>query len=105
MRHGVPGKIRIVLFLTLLSAVAVAEAAPPLTFKFKTIKIPGAQSTAIYGINNPGAMVGSYVDSAGVRHGFTLVKGKVAQIDDPKGTDTYCFAINTPGAIVGYSAT
>jgi len=105
MTQGISGQIRIVLFLTLLSALAAAADTPPLTFKFKTIKVSGAQSTAIYGINNLGAMVGSYVDGSGVRHGFSLLKGKVVKIDDPKGTDTFCFAINKAGAIVGYYAT
>ena len=105
MKHGTLCQIRLVLFLALLCAVAAAADAPSLTFKFKTIKVPGAQSTAIYGVNNLGAMVGSYVDSGGVRHGFMRANGKVVKIDDPKGTDTYCFAINKTGAIVGYYAT
>jgi len=93
-----------VVLLVVLSVAAAAEA-PKLTFKFKTIKVQGAQSTAIFGVNNAGAMVGSYVDSGGVRHGFRLAGGKVRTIDDPSGTDTYCFAINKAGAIVGYYTT
>src|ERR1700680_4029185 len=104
MRHVSLSLGRFVLLLALLSAAAAAET-PKLIFKFKTIKVAGAQSTAIYGINNMGAMVGSYVDSGGVRHGFTLANGKVVKIDDPNGTDTYCFATNRAGAIVGYYAT
>src|ERR1700731_2348572 len=95
---------RFALFLLLLSLPAAAQT-PGLKFKFKTIKVPGAQSTAIFGVNNAGAMVGSYVDSGGVRHGFKLSAGKATKIDDPKGTDTYCFAINKASAIVGYYAT
>ena len=90
--------------LALLFVNAAAQT-PALTFKFKTINVAGAQSTGIYGINNAGAMVGSYVDSGGVRHGFELLGGKLAKIDDPKGTGTYCFGINKSGAIVGYYAT
>ena len=107
MRHGRSSLGCLVLFFALL-LVAVAAETPTatLTFKFKTIKVAGAQSAAIYGVNNNGAMVGSYVDSSGVRHGFKrLSTGKVIPIDDPKGTDTYCFAINKTGAIVGYYAT
>jgi probable HAF family extracellular repeat protein len=104
MRADRSGLGRVVLLLALLSVATAAET-PKLTFKFKTIKVAGAQSTAVYGINNAGAMVGSYVDSGGVRHGFRLSGGKVTKIDDPKGTDTYCFAINKAGAIVGYYTT
>src|ERR1700731_4499431 len=102
MRYG-DSNLRIMVFLALLSLTSAAET-PTLTFKFTTIRVAGAQSTAVYGINNLGAMVGSYVDSSGVRHGFRLAAGKVTKIDDPNGTDTYCFAINKAGAIVGYYA-
>jgi probable HAF family extracellular repeat protein len=95
---------RLVVLLTLLSVAAVAES-PKLTFTYTTIKVPGAQSTAVFGINNAGVMVGSYVDKGGVRHGFRLSGGKLKKIDDPSGTNTYCFAINKTGAIVGYYTT
>ena len=62
--------------LALLFVNAAAQT-PGLTFKFKTINVAGAQSTGIYGINNAGTMVGSYVDSGGVRHGFELSGGKL----------------------------
>src|ERR1700680_2792767 len=104
MRHVSLSLGRFVLLLALLSAAAAAET-PKLIFKFKTIKVAGAQSTAIYGINNAGAMVGSYVDSGGGRHGFRLSGGEGKNIDDPNGTDTYCFAINKAGSIVGYYTT
>ena len=102
MRHA---RLRRCLMVLALLSVAAAAETPTLTFKFKTIKVKGAQTTAIYGVNNAGTMVGSYVDSSGVRHGFSLSGGKVSTLDDPKGTDTYCFAINKAGAIVGYYAT
>jgi probable HAF family extracellular repeat protein len=94
---------RLVVLVVLFSVAALAET--PLTFTYTTIKVAGAQSTAIYGINNAGVMVGSYVDGSGVRHGFTLSGKKVKKIEDPKGTDTYCFGINKAGAIVGYYST
>src|ERR1022692_588096 len=92
------------LLLVVLTFVLVATAAktPKLTFKFTTIKVKGAQSTAIFGVNNAGAMVGSYVDQAGVQHGFRLVGGKVKKIDDANGIGTSCFGINKAVAIVGY---
>ncbi len=52
---------RLVVFAALVTVAALAET-PTLTFTYTTIKVTGAQSTAIYGINNAGAMVGSYVD-------------------------------------------
>ena len=88
-----------------LTFVFVATAETPLSFRYKTIKVKGAQSTAIFGVNNAGVMVGSYVDSGGVRHGFRLSRGKVSTIDDSKGMDTYCFAIDKAGTTVGYYVT
>jgi hypothetical protein len=87
MRHGRSSLGCFVLFFALL-LVAVAAETPTatLTFNFKTIKVAGAQSTAIYGVNNNGAMVGSYVDSGGVRHGFKrLSTGKVTRISALSG--------------------
>ena len=95
---------RLVVLLALLSVAAVAES-PKLTFTYTTIKVAGAQSTAVFAINNAGVMVGSYVDKGGVRHGFILSAGKVKKIDDPSGSNTYCFGINKAGAIVGYYTT
>jgi probable HAF family extracellular repeat protein len=94
---------QVIFLLAVLCGVAAAES-PKLTFKFTIIKVKGAQSTALYGINSGGVMVGSYVDSGGVRHGFQLTAGKVKNIDDPNGTDTYCLGINKTGAIVGWYA-
>src|SRR5215471_11488543 len=87
--------------LLVVLSVAVTVAAPALTFTFKTIQIPGASSTGVYGINNSGVMVGSYVDGQGKRHGFMLAGAVLTNIDDPNGTNTYCFAINKSGVIVG----
>jgi probable HAF family extracellular repeat protein len=88
-----------------IGLVAAAADAQKIAFKYKTIDVAGAQSTAIFAINNRGAMVGSYMDSSGVRHGFLLSKGKVINIDHPNGMNTYCFGINNAGAIVGYYTT
>jgi hypothetical protein len=82
---------------------ATAADAPKLTFKFTTIDVPGSHGTNIAGISNPGAMVGWwYTDQNGDSHGFRLLRGRVTNIDDPKGTNTLCFAINKHGVIVGW---
>ena len=53
-------------------------------------------------INDAGIMVGGYVDSSGISHGFMLKGGKTITIDDPNGSNGSCFDINTNGVIVGY---
>ncbi len=47
-------------FVLAFMITAVAANAPTLTFKFKTIRVPGALTTALNGINNAGVMVGLY---------------------------------------------
>lgn len=67
-----------------------------------TFKYPGATTTTAWGINNLGVVVGWFVDSAGLTHGFVLQKGVYAQIDVP-GTNgtTACHGINDGGTITG----
>jgi probable HAF family extracellular repeat protein len=67
-----------------------------------TFKFPGATSTIAWGINNLGGVVGWFVDSAGLTHGFVLQKGTYTQIDVP-GTNgtTACHGINDNGTITG----
>ncbi len=104
MKHCRAGAGQLI-FLLAAVLCAVAAETPKLTFTYTTIKVKGAQSTALFGINNAGVMVGAYVDSSNVTHGFRLANGKVKKIDDPNGVTTYCFGINNAGAIVGYYAT
>ena len=49
---------------------------------FTTIDVPGATATTVIGINDPGELVGTYVDAKGNRHGFLLSKKGV--LHDPR---------------------
>jgi len=53
------------------------------TKKFTDIKIKGATGVEASGINDSGAIVGTYIDSAGVGHGFLKVGAKVTKLDPP----------------------
>jgi len=81
--------------------LATAADAPTITFKFKTVKIPGSISTEPGGINNAGASVGFYVDSAGLDHGYILSGKKVTTLDDPNAVagTTEGSNLNPDGAI------
>jgi probable HAF family extracellular repeat protein len=70
-------------------------------FTFKTISVSGALYTTARGINNSGEIVGYYVDSGGVTHGFSLLGKTLTTIDDPNGTATFCEGVNSNGEIVG----
>jgi probable HAF family extracellular repeat protein len=75
-----------------------------------TIDVPGASSTTVYGTNNRGQLVGSYVDADGREHGFLLERDKVTAIDhpdapdDPAASNTAASDVNDRGQIVGFYA-
>ena len=53
------------------------------TKKFTDITIKGGTSIEAAGINDKGAVVGTYVDSAGKAHGFLKVGAKITNLDPP----------------------
>jgi hypothetical protein len=73
-----------------------------------TLDVPGATSTALYGINDNGDIVGIYTDSNGVVHGFLRRHtGTVTKLDYP-GTDcsgctltTVAMGINKNAKVAG----
>jgi uncharacterized membrane protein len=81
---------------------ALAQDNSGVTFSFTSIVVPDTEQTAIYGINNNGAMVGYYTDEAGATHGLLLVDGAVTTFDHPHGTyGTLAVNMNSAGTIVG----
>jgi uncharacterized membrane protein len=91
--------------LAFIVVAATAAVDPPLTFTFKAFDVPGATATNSGGISNTGVIVGQYVDSALVGHGFILNGKKLTKLDDPKGTagstGASNLALNGPIAVVG----
>ena len=75
-----------------------------------TVNVPGSQDTLLYGVNDSGALVGSYVDAQGLEHGFMLENGTLTVIDppgspaSPAARDTGATDINDQGQIVGFYA-
>lgn len=91
----------------LLSAVlAPAQAAPSsISFKFTSFDYPGAVATQGLGINNADVIVGYFLDSSLVSHGFArLPNGTFLEIDDPDGIRTLLFGINDSNLAVGFYA-
>jgi len=90
--------VSILLTLALVSVpMAIGQ-----TYNFRNIKIPNAQSTTPYGINDSGVISGNYIDSLEVSHCFMLSGHTITTIADPHGNSTNCFGINAFGDIVGF---
>jgi probable HAF family extracellular repeat protein len=70
-------------FCTLSSGDTAAFTYDSATKKFTDIKIKGATQVMASGINDKGAVVGTYADSGGVQHGFLLVGKKLTKLDPP----------------------
>lgn len=62
----------------------------------------GATAASANAINDSGAIVGNYTDSAGMTHGFLLKKGKYTTLDVTGAKSTIATGINKTGKIVLY---
>jgi uncharacterized membrane protein len=85
---------------TILSAIVLSFG----TAKAQTLTsfdVPGSASTAAVGINNDGAVVGNYADSAGNVHGFLLQHENFTTVDCPGAVKTAAIGITSQGDIVG----
>jgi hypothetical protein len=83
--------------------ISVAFASIASAQTYTTIDFPGAVATTLNGgPNPPGTSVGSYTDTSGVTHGFTLTKQGVFTSFDPPGSAlTIPNFIDPQGVIVG----
>jgi hypothetical protein len=70
--------------------------------QYITIDDPNAIGTVPNGINDPGDIVGEYVDSTGNVHGVLLNGGTYTTIDVPNGAEARATSINSRGDIVGW---
>ena len=76
----------------------------PFTLKggvYRTLIVPGAASARAFSVNSVGQIVGDYIDTAGVRHGFVDTAGTFTTIDFPGSVDTTVTDINANGDMVG----
>jgi hypothetical protein len=92
---------RLVAMCTISVALATSSIASAQTYK--TIDFPGAVATTLNGGPDPqGTSVGSWTDTGGVTHGFTLTKkGLFASFDPPGSTLTTPNFISPQKVIVG----
>jgi len=72
--------------------------------KFTRISYPGSSSTYVSSISDKGVILGSYLDSQGLEHGFILESGVYTTVDNPKADPLQGQSladINSSGMIVG----
>ena len=86
-------------FLTGTAAGTFGQTAPAQTFI--TVDYPGATETDVREINNNGVMVGRYLDSQQIIHGFVLRNGAFTAINFPGAVDTAVWGINDNGDLAG----
>ncbi len=86
-----------------VTCIAFATSSIASAQTYLSIDFPGATTTILDGGPNPeGTSVGTYVDAAGVTHGFVLnKKGIFTSFDVPGSTSTTPNVIDPQGAIVG----
>src|SRR6266567_752329 len=84
--------------------LVVFPAASFAAYSFTDVDYPGAVWTVPTGINDSGQIVGQYLASSGVRHGFLLSGGTYTTIDcpDPYTDGSNAVGINNSGQIVGF---
>ena len=70
------------------------------SFTFSTISVSGAVETDANAIDTAGTIVGYYVDSQGVDHGFSDTAGKITILDVPDSIGTLAYGINEDGDVV-----
>jgi hypothetical protein len=64
--------------------------------------VPGSLQTVGFGMNNTGSVVGYYIDTAGMAHGFRKDGDEYTTVDFPGAVGTLLTGINDSGAMVGY---
>ncbi|MGO9197264.1 MAG: hypothetical protein ACLQK4_09060 [Acidimicrobiales bacterium] len=108
LRRGSVGLVAACLLAALASpvtAATTASAAPAggLHFKFKTFDVPKSIYTDILGVNDSGVMVGQYIDTSLVAHGFIVMKdGHIITVDVKGAYGTGIQSVNGKGTAVGW---
>ncbi|HTA23352.1 MAG TPA: hypothetical protein VK763_07445 [Terriglobales bacterium] len=87
-------------FLTI--AVALTLSALPARAALHTVDVPNATETDCNDINTANTVVGFFIDSSGVTHGFVLVGKKLTTVDVPGSTATLLYGLNNHNEAVGW---
>jgi fibronectin type III domain protein len=86
------------------SPTASAMPSASILYQISSMDVPSSNYTYATGINSSGQVVGYYLDSSNMQHGFLLSAGTFSTIDYPGAETewgTQLWGINDSGAIVG----
>jgi probable HAF family extracellular repeat protein len=87
---------------TIAYACSVSWIWEPAKYAYSFFTVPGGtEYTCAYGINDKGQVVGGFVDSSGVTHGFLKDGESYTTIDVPGASNTGASWIDNKGEIVG----
>jgi hypothetical protein len=87
-------------FLTI--AVALTLSALPAQAALQSVNVPNATETDCNDINTANIVVGFFIDTGGVSHGFVLINKKFTTVDVPGSTATLLYGINNHNEAVGW---
>lgn len=68
--------------------------------RFSDENVPNPVQSLVVGINNPGEVLGAYVDTNGVMYGFKYRDAKFQSIDVPGASATATVSVNLAGVLL-----
>lgn len=87
------------------ATVECLESRTLLTVAYKVLDLgvlPGGTTSAAYGLNQAGAVVGNATAANGVTHGFKFINGKMTDLGNPlSSVVSHGYAINAKGDVTG----
>jgi hypothetical protein len=89
------------LVFALFVAGSFAQTRTSVTYKYTPVDYPGTATTSANGINNGNIIVGSYLDSSNVSHGFKYANGAFTGLNFPGAATTTPMGISDTGDVVG----
>jgi hypothetical protein len=89
------------LVFALFVAGSFAQTRTSVAYKYTPVDYPGAATTSANGINNGNVIVGSYLDSSNVSHGFKYANGAFTGLNFPGSATTTPMGISDIGDVVG----
>jgi len=106
--QSIPKLLQLIALIAYVSLTAVAPAqtsgassTPNSKSVFTSFDFPGSTNTQATAITPSGEIVGRYISSDGIQHGFVLSNGAFTSLDVPGASFTDAAWINARGEIVG----